>query len=76
MRFVIATADYSGLGFAVRIQEEGHDVVLATNPPEGTANDPDTLRRYDLVVSGSRTGVHWISLTFTITPGSRDGVAP
>ena len=49
MRFVIATADYSGLGFAVRIQEEGHDEVLATNPPEETANDPECLRRYDLV---------------------------
>jgi hypothetical protein len=49
MRFVIATADYSGLGFAVRIQEEGHDVVLATNPPDITANDPESLSRYDLV---------------------------
>src|SRR5690349_6178215 len=49
MRFVIATADYSGLGFAVRIQEEGHETILATNPPEATANDPECLRRYELV---------------------------
>ncbi len=49
MRFVIATRDYSGLGFAIRIQDEGHDVVLATNPPEETAADPECLRRYELV---------------------------
>jgi phosphoribosylamine-glycine ligase len=49
MRFVIATADYSGLGFAVRLQDEGHDTILATNPPEDVAADPERLRRYDLV---------------------------
>jgi hypothetical protein len=49
MRFVIATADYSGLGFAVRIQDEGHEAILATNPPNATGNDPEWLRRYDLV---------------------------
>lgn len=37
MQFVIATCDYSGLGFAVRIQDEGHDVILATNPAEDLA---------------------------------------
>jgi phosphoribosylamine-glycine ligase len=29
MRFVVATLHYAGLGFALRLQEEGHDVVLA-----------------------------------------------
>jgi hypothetical protein len=49
MRFVIATSDYSGLGFATRIQDEGHDVILATNPPPDAGKDADCLRRYDLV---------------------------
>ena len=49
MRFVIATADYSGLGFAVRLQDEGHEVILATNPPETALSDPECLRRYELV---------------------------
>jgi len=51
MRFVIATADYSGLGFAVRLQDEGHEAILATNPPEPVLADPEHLRRYDLVGS-------------------------
>lgn len=29
MRFVIATQHFAGLGFAMRLQDEGHDVVLA-----------------------------------------------
>src|SRR5579862_9012330 len=49
MRFVIVTADYSGLGFAIRIQDEGHEALLATNPPGQVAGDPEYLRRYDLV---------------------------
>ena len=49
MRFVIATSDYSGLGFATRIQDEGHEVILATNPPEHAVADAECLRRYDLV---------------------------
>src|SRR3954447_7681662 len=49
MRFVIATADYSGLGFAIRLQDEGHEVILATNPPEAALSDPESLRRYELV---------------------------
>ena len=32
MKFVVATQEYDGLGFAVRLQDEGHDVILATNP--------------------------------------------
>src|SRR5437879_3798244 len=34
MRFVIATSDFSGLGMAVRLQDEGHSAVLAVQPPE------------------------------------------
>lgn len=52
MRFVIATADYSGLGFATRIQDEGHEVLLATNPPAEALGDAECLRRYDLVGRG------------------------
>ncbi len=32
MKFVVVTQDYVGLGFAVRLQEEGHEVVLACQP--------------------------------------------
>ena len=32
MRFVIATQHYAGLGFAHRLQREGHEVVLAVRP--------------------------------------------
>lgn len=46
---MIATSDYSGLGFAVRIQDEGHEVILATSPPSDASADPALLRRYDLV---------------------------
>ncbi|HEY7391038.1 MAG TPA: hypothetical protein VH640_21150 [Bryobacteraceae bacterium] len=49
MQFIVATSDYSGLGFAIRIQDEGHQVVLATNPSEAVTTDPELLRRYDLV---------------------------
>jgi hypothetical protein len=49
MRFVIATSDYSGFGFATRNQDEGHEVILATNPPAHALADAECLRRYDLV---------------------------
>src|SRR3954447_4435296 len=49
MRFIVATADYSGLGFAIRIQDEGHEVILATMPPEHVAADAECRKRYDLV---------------------------
>jgi phosphoribosylamine-glycine ligase len=32
MRFVVATQDYVGLGFAVRLRDEGHEVILACQP--------------------------------------------
>lgn len=49
MNFVIATRDYSGLGFAIRLQDEGNSVVIATNPPEADAADPARMSAYDLV---------------------------
>ncbi|MBV9081977.1 MAG: hypothetical protein JOZ62_04820 [Acidobacteriaceae bacterium] len=49
---MIATCDYSGLGFAIRIQDEGHEVIVATNPPAGTAGNAHCLGRYDLVGNG------------------------
>src|SRR5690348_10079539 len=36
MRFVIATSDYSGLGLAMRLEQEGHKAILAVQPPEQT----------------------------------------
>ena len=48
MKFIVATCDYSGLGFAIRLRDEGHEVLLATNP---SSADRTTERRsaYDLV---------------------------
>lgn len=48
MQFIVATCDYSGLGFAIRLQAEGHRVLLATHP---STADQTTERRtaYDLV---------------------------
>ena len=34
MKFVVASAFYSGLGFAIRLQDEGHEVLLATGEPD------------------------------------------
>lgn len=34
MRFIIATLHFSGLGFAVRLQDEGHEVLMAWRPIE------------------------------------------
>lgn len=48
MKFVIASAFYSGLGFALRLQDEGHEVLLAHG-------DPDDRRRaesFQLVGNG------------------------
>ena len=52
MRFVVSSSDYSGLGFAIRLKAEGHDVVLATAPSSADAADPERMRRYDLVGAG------------------------
>src|SRR5690349_266640 len=49
MRFIVATRDYSGLGFAIRLKDEGHEVLMATNPSPEDRADPDRLRVFDLV---------------------------
>jgi phosphoribosylamine--glycine ligase len=51
MRFIVATRDYSGLGFAIRLQDEGHDVVLATNPAD-MDQAPERLAKYNRVGEG------------------------
>ena len=48
MRFVIATLHFSGLGFALRLQDEGHEVLLAA---AGTA-DRRLEERYSRVGEG------------------------
>jgi phosphoribosylamine-glycine ligase len=40
VRFIVATQDYAGLGFACRLREEGHDVVLACNPAPHDQAEP------------------------------------
>lgn len=52
MKFVIATKDYAGLGFAIRLQDEGHDVILATNPDPDCVREPERRRAFDLVGEG------------------------
>jgi len=41
MHFVVVTADYGGLGFAIRLKDEGHTVVLATNPKLEDRSNPE-----------------------------------
>ena len=48
MRFVIATAHYAGLGFAIRLLDEGHDVIVA---PIGT-DDRRLCAGYELIGNG------------------------
>jgi phosphoribosylamine-glycine ligase len=50
MDFIIATEDYSGLGLAVRLQAEGHRVILAVNPPR--LSDEDACSRFRRVGDG------------------------
>ncbi|HYD54102.1 MAG TPA: hypothetical protein VEA99_15815, partial [Gemmatimonadaceae bacterium] len=48
MPFVIATLHFMGLGFATRLQEEGHEVVMAFAGTE----DRRAIEQYDLVGRG------------------------
>ena len=48
MRFVIATLHYAGLGFALRLLDEGHEVILA---PVGT-EDRRSCASYELIGNG------------------------
>ncbi len=52
MRFVIATSDYAGLGFATRMQDEGHEVILAANPRPADLNDPERMKAFARVGCG------------------------
>lgn len=52
MQFVIVTADYAGLGFAIRLKDEGHDVILATNPKQEDRSDPVRWAAYERVGRG------------------------
>lgn len=68
MQFIIATKDYAGLGFAVRLQDEGHDVILATSPDPGVMADLDRCQRYARVGEGL---VHKAPLSTIIEQRSR-----
>src|SRR6476469_2026589 len=48
MRFVVATQYFTGLGFALRLQDEGHDVTVAY----AGIDDRRTVGCYDLVGNG------------------------
>src|SRR5579859_2123983 len=52
MKFVVATKDYAGLGFAIRLHDEGHEVVLATEPDPDDVGDPERQSAFDLVGQG------------------------
>jgi phosphoribosylamine-glycine ligase len=51
MKFVVATRDYVGLGFAVRLLDEGHEVLLACNPSDADVKG-ERSAAYDLVGRG------------------------
>jgi phosphoribosylamine-glycine ligase len=55
MRFIIASSDYAGLGFAIRLGQEGHDVILATHPDPETLGNPEMRARYGRVGEGMVT---------------------
>ena len=52
MKFVIASEDMAGLGFATRLQEEGNEVILAVSPARAVRESPRALAAYRLVGEG------------------------
>ncbi|HTM13098.1 MAG TPA: hypothetical protein VL127_09300 [Bryobacteraceae bacterium] len=52
MQFIVVTTDYAGLGFAVRLQAEGHDVILATHPDPTVIASPEDCIRYQRTGEG------------------------
>lgn len=52
MKYIIATKDYAGLGFAVRLLDEGHNCILATNPEPKDVEDPARKAAFDLCGTG------------------------
>ncbi|MDQ6698879.1 MAG: hypothetical protein M3Z36_01685 [Acidobacteriota bacterium] len=71
MKFIVATRDYAGLGFAIRLQDEGHDVILATNADEQTIRAPERLCAFNLVGDGM---VPKASLTQSWKNARADGI--
>ncbi|HET7373852.1 MAG TPA: hypothetical protein VFJ20_10715, partial [Gemmatimonadaceae bacterium] len=53
MRFVIATSHFAGLGFALRLIDEGHEVIVAYRG----IDDRRTAGCYDLVGNGLVTKI-------------------
>ena len=49
MQFIIVSREFAGLGFATRLQDEGHEVILATKPSASDEAHPDRMRAFDLV---------------------------
>jgi phosphoribosylamine-glycine ligase len=64
MRFIVATQHFAGLGFALRLNEEGHDVVVAYR----AVDDRRTAARHCLIGTGL---VDRIPLAEAITNRSR-----
>ena len=52
MRFIVVSSDYAGLGFAMRLQEEGHETLLAIRPSSDVLADPALLARFESVGDG------------------------
>jgi len=52
VKFVIATADHAGLGFALRLQDEGHEVVMALNPTVAVRSDASSRDAFARVGQG------------------------
>lgn len=50
MNFIICTRDWSGLGFALMLKDEGNDVLMAFNPPPDL--EPDKEESYFRVGEG------------------------
>lgn len=51
-KFVIVSKDFSGLSWAIRLQEEGNKVILAYKPDEKDFKKPEDKETYDLVGNG------------------------
>jgi phosphoribosylamine-glycine ligase len=52
VNFVLVTEDFSGLGFAIRLQEEGHDVVVAYEGNPEELRNPVARRNFSCVGLG------------------------
>ena len=50
--FVVVTKDWSGLGWAMRLKDEGHKVLMAYQIDPAKLNDEQTKKGYELVGNG------------------------